>query len=264
MFAPCLLNAIVLICVAFIPPIIYVIWIRNIERYEREPYARVALVFIYGMTFSIIFAAILEYVIIKQFADDILSRGVIERLGKDLRREDRYLIFVAVIVAPFVEEFTKALGIRYARNFINEVEDGIVYGAAVGLGFAATENLLYEYSALQESFLIFLMTAIVRSIASALMHASATAVTGYGVGKALAGRSSLFVIFPYYIIAVIMHGTFNLFAVFGVIFADRFPLAPFLGLFMAIALALAAFEFVRDKIRELDLRLTYTPPKRYY
>ncbi len=35
----------------------------------------------------------------------------------------------------------------FLKGEIDEVEDGIVYGAACGLGFGATENILYGLSA---------------------------------------------------------------------------------------------------------------------
>ena len=55
------------------------------------------------------------------------------------------IVVGAVIIAPFVEEFLKALGMMRAgvKEEVDEVEDGLVYGAACGLGFAATENLMY-------------------------------------------------------------------------------------------------------------------------
>ena len=54
-----------------------------------------------------------------------------------------------VLVAPLVEEPCKALFLAYViwnRHFDN-MTDGFVYGAAAGLGFGMTENLLYFVSA---------------------------------------------------------------------------------------------------------------------
>jgi RsiW-degrading membrane proteinase PrsW (M82 family) len=153
-------------------------------------------------------------------------------------------LFLAVIIAPFAEEAAKGLGVRSAGDDLDEVEDGLIYGASVGLGFAATENLMYEYIAyVGFGFEGFIATAILRSISSALLHASATSVTGYGMGKKkLLGKGHY--IIPFYLLAVLMHGTFNFFASLGNI----------LGLMLAIMFAIAAIEFTRRKIQQLDLQ----------
>jgi RsiW-degrading membrane proteinase PrsW (M82 family) len=152
-------------------------------------------------------------------------------------------LFLACVIAPFAEEAAKGIGVFTAGSDLDEVEDGLIYGAAVGLGFAATENLLYGYLAWEEAFGIFIATAIVRSISSALLHASATSVTGYGIGKKkILGRGHY--IIPFYLLAVVMHSMFNFFA----------SMQNVLGLFLAIIFAIAAIEFTRHKIHQWDER----------
>jgi RsiW-degrading membrane proteinase PrsW (M82 family) len=55
------------------------------------------------------------------------------------------VVFYFLVVGP-VEEFVKWLAIRvyaYRNNAFRTVVDGVVYGAAAGVGFAAIENLTY-------------------------------------------------------------------------------------------------------------------------
>ncbi|MCJ2541155.1 MAG: PrsW family intramembrane metalloprotease, partial [Candidatus Thermoplasmatota archaeon] len=128
----------------------------------------------------------------------------------------------AVFVAPFVEEMAKALGLVFVIAVISREEDGMVYGAAIGLGFAATENLLYELSALSVSVLAYVLTAMLRIISSTLLHATATGVTGFGVGRAVVRKKALITALPYYLVAVLMHATFNFLASLPSVWPDTF------------------------------------------
>ena len=143
------------------------------------------------------------------------------------------------------------MGVFNVRGKFREIEDGIVYGAAAGLGFAAAENLLYEGNAyLTNGAEAFIATAIVRSLSSALLHASASSVFGLGIArKAFQGTGWL----PYYLGAVAMHGLFNLFASFGVLYEGELgDMASLVGLVAAFSIALFGIRAVRSKIRTLD------------
>lgn len=229
---------VILLVAAFLPPIIYIIWIRNTERYEREPWSRIFGTFIWGAVFGVVLGVLFSVVLIWLFG--IALEGPIY----EAITEDDYLgtLFLVCVIAPLGEEAAKGLGIFSAGKDLDEVEDGLIYGASVGLGFAATENLLYGYLALREGIGIFIATAIIRSISSALLHASATSATGYGIGKKkILGRGHY--ILPYYFLAVLMHATFNFFA----------SMQSLLSLFLAIAFAIGAIEFTRHKIQQLDV-----------
>ena len=76
------------------------------------------------------------------------------------------------------------------KKEITELEDGLIYGAVAGLGFSATENLFYGYSFLSEGLAVFLILIIIRSFGGCLLHASATALTGYGYGKSIINNTS--------------------------------------------------------------------------
>ena len=109
----------------FAAPILCLIWMIKNDRYEKEPLSLVAYTFGWG-AFCAIFAGVLnEAVIIPYFG---------------------------VPGAAFVEEPLKIIGVYWlAMHKVYEAElndhlDGMIYGAAVGAGFAGLENFAYIYT----------------------------------------------------------------------------------------------------------------------
>ncbi len=240
-----LLTAAILICAAFIPSLVYLRWIRNAELHSKQKWSTLFKLFIWGAIFAVIMAVILSLV----FLGAIQSSGLVREYQFLEDRTIMTLIIVCVI-APVVEEFTKVLGVFSAKNSIFSLEDGFVLGAAAGLGFAATENLLYESTALfHEGVQAFVVVVILRSVASTLLHGSASAVAGYGISKGhLTGKHSFI---PYYLIAVIMHGSFNYLASAGLIYGGRIPI---LALIVAVFFSVISITIVRGKITKLNKR----------
>lgn len=240
----------VLILVAFVPSILYMVWIRNAEKHSREPWGMLLKVFAYGAILSVIFAVVLEILLASLFDQNI--ERVYEFLGENPTIP---MLVVVCVIAPFVEELTKAMGVFRVkkRRMIVEIENGIVYGAAAGLGFAATENLLYESAAyLSDGVEAFVATAVLRSLSSALLHATASAMVGLGIARsALQGKSW----FPYYLGAVTLHGGFNFAASFGVVYYDSLGDSAYLiGLMAAFTIVIIGVGVMRGKIRQLDRR----------
>jgi len=204
--------------------------------------------FIGGALIAVVVAIFLESLLLDLFNQNIERVYVV--FGEDPNIVN---LVLACIIAPFVEELAKSYGIFRVRRFMQEVEDGIIYGAAAGLGFAATENLFYESDAfLTDGAEAFILTAILRTLSSALLHASASSVTGLGIARGrLEGRSWL----PYYFGAVFMHSMFNLSASLGSIFESDFGDSAYLfGLVAAFVIAIGGIMTVRAKIRALETR----------
>ncbi len=166
------------------------------------------------------------------------------------------LLVLAVVIAPIAEEFAKGIGVYLARPIIDEPEDGLIYGAASGLGFAASENLLYALAFLLTTgeLATSLFVIGIRSISSALLHAAASAAYGYGIGltRLWPGRFSAF---PYYVLAVVMHSLFNLLASIGEWSSQTYgETAAAITLAAAVVLAIGAFTAIRAKITREDAR----------
>jgi hypothetical protein len=85
-------------------------------------------------------------------------------------------------VAPIEEEIFKALILIYlvSRGDFNYFVDSLIYGFAIGIGFAVVENFEYVLSFGNAG----LSVAISRVISTNLIHASATGIVGIGIGKA--------------------------------------------------------------------------------
>jgi len=91
--------------------------------------------------------------------------------------------------APVVEEAAKCAALLVLfflwRSRAANARDGIVCGALVGLGFAATENVLYlSLAALQGGPVGLARGVYLRGVVYGLNHAAFTATTGAALGYA--------------------------------------------------------------------------------
>ncbi len=162
-----------LVWIGVLQTVLYLLFIRAIDLYEREPLRYVVPVFIWGFavatTVSLVFntlASITLSSVVSQQATNFLT---------------------SVFVAPVVEECSKglALFLIFAIAYIASrrrglvefagVMDGIVYGSAVGFGFAIAEDILYGAQFGAETF-------IVRRIFGGFGHAAFASLTGIGIG----------------------------------------------------------------------------------
>jgi len=229
-----LLEIIILIVMAFLPPLIYTFWIRNLEKFNREKWKPIFFCFIWGSSIAIFAAIIIE--IFLQFSiipsvDNPASLGFI----------------TAVLIAPFAEELTKpfALRISVVKKELDELEDGLIYGATAGLGFSATENLIYGSQFLSEGALFFFIFILIRSFGGCFLHASATAWTGYGYGKTIIKKTSFIKIIPYFILAIFVHSFYNFILSYDFLGAA-------IGLTLALIFTAITILVVKNKITRLD------------
>jgi RsiW-degrading membrane proteinase PrsW (M82 family) len=103
--------------------------------------------------------------------------------------------WAAAIVGPTIEEPAKFLGVimivLLAKDQVNSVIDGVVYGAFAGLGFQLVENFMYTMHAVAiagngDVLAPVGATFLVRGFLSGLWsHTMFTALTGAGIGYAL-------------------------------------------------------------------------------
>lgn len=232
------LFSLIIISVAFVPSLYYLVVARNWERYGKEPYRRLLMCFAYGAIAAIIISIILE----------ILILGNLHRIDRIYELGDDNFLG-AVVVAPIVEESVKAFGLVLVLAYILREEDGMIYGIGIGLGFAATENLLYELSALNVGLDAYLATAILRTITSTILHATATGVTGLGVGRAVMRKKPLLFALPFLLIAIAMHAVFNFIASLNTTYPDLFGEFTCVVTFMLLLIfASYAWSSVRRRI----------------
>ncbi len=168
---------------ALAPALIYVLLIWWLDRYEKEPVSLAVLAFVWGATPAIILALIFELLL----GIPLALAGQAGSVGE------------AAIVAPVVEEAAKGailfvLFLVYRREF-DDVLDGILYGALVGVGFSVVENVTYglrfAYPDGYQAGTAPLLDAVIggwflRSGVFGLNHAFFTSITGAALGWARA------------------------------------------------------------------------------
>lgn len=203
-------NPAFLFTFAVIQAAVLLVAVRYIDAYDRQPLALVALVAAWGATGA---AAL-------SIAGNEAVRGL---LSGDLR-----LVFGDAIAPPLVEEAAKGVALlvavgpvrRLARRagvtLFADVGAGIVYGAAVGIGFAFTEDVSYLVDAARSSgvdagFATFVDRRDFFGPAI-LHHAVFTAAFGGGLGYAASThRRSLRIAVPLaaFAAAVALHAVNN-------------------------------------------------------
>ncbi|CAN5552061.1 hypothetical protein BH24ACT18_BH24ACT18_07640 [soil metagenome] len=192
-----------LVGIGIVQTVLYLLFVRFIDLYERESLRYVIPVFIWGFavatTISLVFNTIASITISSLVGNQAAS------------------FVTAVFVAPPVEETAKGLAlliaflIAYAaarRRGLVEfagVMDGIVYGSAVGFGFAIAEDILYGLQFGSETF-------VVRRVFGGFAHAAFASLTGIGIGLIPWVRSPLLkVLLPLVGLtgAILLHAAFN-------------------------------------------------------
>ena len=114
-------------------------------------------------------------------------------------------IAVFTLVVGAVEETAKyvaAWALPRRRREFDEPVDGIVYGCAAALGFAAVENVKYFALGRMSGAVIAM-----RAFETVPAHMFFGAIWGYGMGRTLVSRRAR--VWPYLGMAALAHGTFD-------------------------------------------------------
>jgi RsiW-degrading membrane proteinase PrsW (M82 family) len=114
--------------------------------------------------------------------------------------------FDAFIIAALLEEASK-MGVLYWYSMRNdafdEPMDGLVYGVAVAMGFAAIENVLYVSSG-------GFQLAVMRALTAVPMHAACGAIMGYHLALSrYLPRKRGRVLFAALAVPVLVHGVYD-------------------------------------------------------
>ncbi|MGC9670099.1 PrsW family intramembrane metalloprotease [Planosporangium sp. 12N6] len=201
------------IVAAILPVPLLVFCFLWLDRYEPEPVKYLAFCFGWGACVATGVALVVNTVASKLFATWGLPGGL-----------------VGVLVAPFIEETMKALGpillFAVRRRTYSGLIDAIVYCGLSATGFAMVENILYlgghGYAATADKngplagATAVVVIFIARILMSGFAHPLFTSMTGIGLGiAARAGDRRVRWLTPLagLIVAMMLHGTWNLMAV---------------------------------------------------
>jgi RsiW-degrading membrane proteinase PrsW (M82 family) len=164
----------------YIVPVVLVV--RRLDLYEREPRSLVIGAFLWGGCIAILFSG---------FGNDAWGNVITRLAGAEFASE-----WSAALTAPIVEEIYKVLGVvvlyLIARNEFDDIMDGFVFGAMVGLGFSVVEDVDYFINAFGGTVVGVLVGFWVRVIASGLYgHVLYTGLSGIGVAYFVTRRGEV-------------------------------------------------------------------------
>lgn len=215
-----------LLLVAFVPVLVHLLVVRALHR-GREPWRLVLKAFAWGATGAVAVS---------------VTIGMVGLLGLGLVVGAAAGAMGPVFLAPPLEEGAKALGLRWVRAERPRAADGALMGAAAGLGFAGTENLVYgAYALLEDGPAAYAEIALVRAFVSALMHAGAASVLGATLWRFRGGGRGA-VVAGGFMVAVGLHMGFNLLLISS----------PRIGFLLAIVVAWTTFTWTMLRIRGHD------------
>ncbi len=190
---------------ALIPTVFYVLFVWSLDQFEKEPFWLLALAFLWGAlpaaVLSVIFELLFEIPIIALGGEGLVSN-----------------LISASVSAPLVEESFKGIAliglVLTFRQEFDDVLDGIIYGAMIGLGFALTENSVAYFLPilLEEGIAAGLLNIFLRAIVFGVNHAFWTGIIGAAIGYArLARERSQKILVPAagWFLAVSLHGIHN-------------------------------------------------------
>ncbi|MFW6141407.1 MAG: PrsW family glutamic-type intramembrane protease [Candidatus Saliniplasma sp.] len=238
---------IIILSISLIPPVVYSVYIRNIERWEKEPWSYILLSFICGALAAVVFIFI-----------SYLIYGYIVR-------EHEYFqffrsitnIFIIIVFMPLLGEGLKSLSLLSVKKELDEVEDGLIQGATVGLGFGGAANIFYLYytftwasesiAGYDVPILVFLGIA---SISTMLLHGSATAAVGYGISSAMV-KHDYFHMYLYFIAGISIHLLFNLLNITTIYLEVQSGLYYLIGLGGVLLITNLVFRTIRARLLKL-------------
>lgn len=142
---------------SFMVPVAYVAFFYERRHLSRLTLSTISLAFLYGGLLGLIAASVLEPFFIRR-----LDLGAILKIG-------------------LIEEFVKILGVLViARHRRHDSEmDGLILGAAAGMGFAALESSGYAFTAFLKSngsISATVVVTLIRGLFSPLGHGTWTAI----------------------------------------------------------------------------------------
>tara|TARA_B100000683_G_scaffold140555_1_gene136769 strand:- start:15 stop:1310 length:1296 start_codon:yes stop_codon:yes gene_type:complete len=188
------------------PGLIWVSYIYSRTITSPEPQRLVLIALAWGM-FSTLPASLLN---------DLGSRIVEVNQNALLGKGDfgtPELILVSII-APFVEELLKPIGLIFIMKRLKTPYEGVLYGVACGMGFAIIENMLYElFILLWYGSDAWTLNAFVRGIGSTVLHAVGPGAIGFAIAYSKQMEKPMKTPLIYaYIFGFVMHGAWNGFA----------------------------------------------------
>ena len=167
------LLAVVLASSATVPWTMALLWL---DRHEKEPWWLLGGAFAWGAIVATAWSGL---------ANSLFFAVVHALTGA----EQASWQITASVSAPVVEELSKGVAIAgialVFRHHFDNVLDGMIYGAMVGMGFAWFENITYYMQSSEEGVGSMVQLSVVRGVFNGVStHATFSALAGVGFGYA--------------------------------------------------------------------------------
>jgi RsiW-degrading membrane proteinase PrsW (M82 family) len=222
---------------AAVPAVVWLAFFYRRDRLEPEPRTVVAGEFVLGM----LVATAIGIPVVDQVFD----------VGSWLFASPLVHLAGGILVIGIVQEALKYLTVRlsvYNSREFDERTDGIIYGTAVGLGFATALNVAFVV----ESGGVDLGTGAIRIVLTSLAHASFGGVIGYFLGRQKFEPRPIWWMPAGVALAAILNGVFFFLRSTvgrGTIEGPLDAVAPWIGLILAALLAAAVTAVLSTLIR---------------
>jgi protease PrsW len=174
-------------------PMLYVFYLDLRSLFVDPRWRTLAATFVLGALIGVPVALILE---------SVLPVGAGSTLGASLG-------------VGFIEEFAKLLGVvwlfRRAKSYLSFEMDGIILGAAAGMGFAMLEDIGYGSSAFSDGLTSVVFTVWLRILLGAFGHGTWTALVASVIWREKgSGRPRLTVaVLAAYLLSSCLHGLWD-------------------------------------------------------
>lgn len=202
---------------AILPVLLIILYVYLKDKYQREPKRLLLLHFVLGAFISI-------------FISTVLYTAIGFVIKFDQSSVFQQFIYAFLVVA-LIEEFSKYVIVRFVAQTnkqFDEPFDGIMYAVMVGMGFAATENILYVVNG-------GLGVALVRAFTAVPAHATFAILMGFFMGKAKFSKNRMRLNLTGLVLAILFHGAYDFF-----LFIDFVPgiwIGAFISLLLGVILA---------------------------
>ncbi|HEX8904279.1 MAG TPA: PrsW family intramembrane metalloprotease, partial [Longimicrobiaceae bacterium] len=154
------------VVLAVVPVPIYLALALWLDRFEPEPPVTLAQTFAWGAS-----VAVLVSLCLNTYTESTLARLFGQHAAE---------IGGRIVSAPLVEELSKGIALvilfRTLHDEFDDVLDGVVYAAMVGLGFAMMENVQYYGAAVEEGGHSSVLTFAIRGMMAPFAHPLFTAM----------------------------------------------------------------------------------------
>lgn len=223
-----------------LPVVVSLLWLVFVRRFDRahpEPWLLVLLAFGGGLC-AAWSAGTVQWLVAHQFPE---VPAALQRLAEGGASSAEWILgsLVALVYAGVVEEAAKLGAFYFAvsrRREFDEPVDGIVYAAAIALGFAAAENIRYFADGNLAPALV-----VGRAFVAVPTHVFLASIWGRKLGERLVEKRARF--WPAVLLAVLLHACFDVLSL-----AAQGPASLILP-FAVAGLSLFLFAGLRSTLR---------------